>query len=107
LTLTTMNISNMENPQPITNVITKIQTTGTYYVEPLGSNVFVYALVNNPPETDPAGPGSLMIVDARNSSAPVLYPFITQFGLSGIAPANGYLLVPNQNGLNIYQVSIP
>jgi uncharacterized protein (TIGR03437 family) len=106
LTLTTMDISNVSSPQPITTVVTKIQTTGTYNVEPLGSSVFVYALVNNPPETDPTGPGSLMIVDARTSSAPVLYPFITQFGLSGIAASNGYLLVPNQNGLSIYKVSI-
>jgi uncharacterized protein (TIGR03437 family) len=107
LTLTTMNIANVESPQPITTVVTKIQTTGTYDVEPLGSQVYVFALVNNAPETDPTGPGSLMVVDARNSSAPVLYPFLTQFGLSGIAASNGYLLVPYQNGLNIYQVSIP
>ena len=76
-------------------------------MEPLGSKVYVFALVNNAPETDLTGPGSLMVVDARTSSAPVLYPFITQFGLSGIASSNGYLLVPYQNGLNIYQVSIP
>jgi hypothetical protein len=88
-------------------VVTKIQTTGTYDVEPLGSKVYVFALVNNAPESDPTGPASLMVVDSRNSSAPVLYPFITQFGLSGIAASNGYLLVPYQNGLNIYQVTIP
>ncbi len=107
LTLTTMNITDSESPQPITTVVTKTQTTGTYDVEPLGSKVYVFALVNNAPETDLTGPGSLMVVDARTSSAPVLYPFITQFGLSGIASSNGYLLVPYQNGLNIYQVSIP
>ena len=67
----------------------------------------VFAIVNNPPETDTTGPGSLMIVDARNNKTPVLYPFRTQFGLSGIAVANGFLLVPDQNGLNIYQISIP
>jgi uncharacterized protein (TIGR03437 family) len=107
LTLTTMDITNSESPQPITTVVTKIQTTGTYDVEPLGSKVYVFALVNNAPESDPTGPASLMVVDSRNSSAPVLYPFITQFGLSGIAASNGYLLVPYQNGLNIYQVTIP
>ena len=107
LTLTTMDITNVQNPEPITTVVTKIQTTGTYSVEPFGSDVFVFALVNNPPETDPTGPGSLMIVDARSSSAPVLYPFVTEFGLSGIAASNGYLLVPNQNGLSIYKISIP
>jgi len=107
LTVTTMDISNVQNPEPIATVVTKIQTTGTYSVEPFGSDVFVFALVNNSPETDPTGPGNLMIVDARTSSAPVLYPFVTQFGLSGIAASNGYLLVPNQNGLSIYQISIP
>ena len=108
LTLTTMNISNVPNPVPITTVVTKIQTTGTYAVAPFGSTVF--AIVNNAPETDPTGPANLMIVDARNSSAPVLYPFMTQFGLSGLAVAGAsdqFLLVPNQNGLNIYQISIP
>ena len=34
-------------------------------------------------------------------------PFKVQFGLSGMANANGFLLVPDQNGLNIYQISIP
>lgn len=107
LTLTTMDISNARSPQPITTVVTKIQTTGTYSVEPLGTNAFVYALVNNPPETDPTGPSSLMVVDARTSNAPVLYPVITQFGLNGIATSNGYVLVPNENGLSIYKFSIP
>ena len=105
LTLTTMDISNVRNPVPIATVVTKVQTTGTYGVQPFGSAVF--AIVNNPPETDTTGPGSLMIVDARNNKAPVLYPFRTQFGLSGIAVANGFLLVPDQNGLSIYQISIP
>jgi uncharacterized protein (TIGR03437 family) len=105
LTLTTMDIASVPNPLPITTVVTSIQTTGTFNVQPFGSTVF--AIVNNPPESDPSGPGSLMIVDARNSQAPALYPFLTQFGLSGTAIANGFLLAPTQNGLNIYQVSIP
>jgi len=105
LTLTTMNISNVRNPVPITTVVTGIQTTGTYHMAPFGSSVF--AIVNNPPESDLSGPGSLMIVDARNTSAPVLYPFMTQFGLSGLVAINNFLLVPNQNGMNIYQIQIP
>jgi hypothetical protein len=105
LTLTTMDINDVPNPIPITTVVTNIQTTGTFNVEPFGSTVF--AIVNSPPETDPTGPGNLMIVDARNSSAPLLYPFATQFGLSGLAASNGFLLAPNQNGLNIYSITIP
>ncbi len=105
LTLTTMNISNVRNPVPITTVVTGIQTTGTYHMAPFGSSVF--AIVNNPPASDPSGPGSLMIVDARNTKALGLYPFVTQFGLSGLAAVNNFLLVPNQNGMNIYQIKIP
>jgi len=105
LTLTTMNISNVRNPVPITTVVTGIQTTGTYHMAPFGSSVF--AIVNNPPASDLSGPGSLMIVDARNTSAPVLYPFMTQFGLSGLTAVNNFLLVPNQNGMNIYKIQIP
>ena len=105
LTLTTMDISNVRSPAPISTVVTGIQTTGTYAVAPFGSSVF--AIVNNPPASDPAGPGSLMIVDARNTRSPALYPFMTQFGLSGIAAVSNFLLVPYQNGLNIYRIQIP
>jgi len=105
LTLTTMNISNVRNPVPIKTVVTSIQTTGTYHMAPFGSSVF--AIVNNPPASDLSGPGSLMIVDARNTSAPALYPFMTQFGLSGLTAVNNFLLVPNQNGMNIYKIQIP
>jgi hypothetical protein len=105
LTLTTMNISNVRSPVPITTVNTGIPTTGTYHVAPFGSSVF--AIVNNPPASDPTGPGSLMIVDARNDKAPVVYPYMTQFGLSSIVAVNNFLLVANQNGINFYRISIP
>jgi hypothetical protein len=105
LTLTAMDISNVRNPIPIGTIVTNIQTTGTYHVAPFGSSVF--AIVNNPPASDPSGPGTLMIADVRNAKAPVLYPVMSQFGLSGIAVANNYLLVANQNGLNIYRIRIP
>ncbi len=48
-----------------------------------------------------------MIVDASTPSAPVLYPFITQFGMTDVAAVNGYLLVPNVNGLMIYTIQTP
>ena len=112
LTLSTLNIINVESPVGIANVTTQIPTTGTYVVQPLeaqdvlsGSDIF--AIVNNPPSTDPGGPSSLMIVDASTPSAPVLYPFITQFGLTDVAAVNGYLLVPNGNGLTIYSIQTP
>jgi uncharacterized protein (TIGR03437 family) len=105
LTLSTMDISNVESPVGIQNVTTDVATTGTYVVQPLGSDIF--AIVNNPPATDPLGPGNLMIVDASKPSLPVLYPFTTQFGLTGVAAVNGFLLVPNVNGLVIYSIQTP
>jgi hypothetical protein len=74
-------------------------------VQPLGG--YIFTIINNPPASDPTGPYSLWIVDASNSSAPVLYPFATQFGMSDVGAAVvsasvGYLLVPNTNGLAIY-----
>jgi len=105
LTLSTMNIGNVDAPVGIANLTTKIPTTGTYVVQPLGSDIF--AIINNPPASDPTGPSSLWIVDATNSSSPVLHPFGTQFGMSDLAAVVvtdtvGYLLAPNTNGLTIY-----
>lgn len=111
LTLTTMNIGNPDAPAGIADMTTNIATKGTYVVQPLelasglGSDVF--AIINDPPATDPTGPSSLVIVDAAAPASPVLYPFITQFGLSDVAGVNGYLLVPNVNGLAIYQIVLP
>ena len=109
LTLSTMNIGNVDAPVGIANVappdIPAIPTTGTYVVQPFGSDIF--AIVNNPPSTDPSGPSSLWIVDASTPSSPVLYPFMTEFGMSDVAAVNGYLLVPNVNGLMIYTIQTP
>jgi len=116
LTLSTMNIANVESPVGIANVTTTVPTTGTYVVQPLALGTGIFAIVNNPPSTDPAGPSSLMIVDcsdcfvngaASANNSPVLYPFVTQFGMSDIAAVNGYLLVPNVNGLMIYTIATP
>jgi len=107
LTLSTMNINNVDGPVGIANVTTNIATTGTYVVQPLAQGSDIFAIVNNPPSTDPAGPSSLMIVDASTPSSPVLYPFMTQFGMGDVAAVNGYLLVPNVNGLMIYSISTP
>jgi hypothetical protein len=112
LTLSTMNIANVDAPAGIANVTTKIPTSGTYVVQPLYVVSNVFAIVNKPPSTDLTGPSSLMIVDARTTDAPVVYPFITQFGMSDIAAAivsttTGYLLVPNVNGLAIYSIQTP
>jgi hypothetical protein len=108
LTLTTMNINNVESPVGIKDVVTNIPTIGTYVVQPLvptsAETSSIFAIVNGPPSTDPTGPSSLMIVDATTPTAPALYPVITQFGMGDVAASNGYLLVPNVNGLTIYSI---
>ncbi|HEV2689290.1 MAG TPA: IPT/TIG domain-containing protein [Bryobacteraceae bacterium] len=105
LTLTTMNINNVRVPAPIATVNTNIPTSGTFSVAPFGSSIF--AIANNPPAADLGGPGNLMVVDARNTKSPVGYPVVTQFGLSGIAAANNFLLASTINGLTIYRFAIP
>ncbi len=111
LTLSTMNIINVESPVGIANFappdIPTIPTTGTYVVQPLAFGSDIFAIVTNPPSTDPSGPSSLWIVDAKTPSSPVLYPFMTEFGMSDVATVNGYLLVPNVNGLMIYTIQTP
>jgi uncharacterized protein (TIGR03437 family) len=103
LTLTTMDLTNPEAPAVIETFTTNLQVDGTFDVSGFSNGVF--AIVNNPPATDDFGPSSLMIVDARQPSALLLYPFQTQFGFNGIlTTTNGYLLAATSLGLNIYQL---
>ncbi len=108
LTLTTMDVSNPEVPQVIGTLTTGLQVNGTFYTAAFSNGVF--AIVNNPPDTDDFGPSSLMIVDARNPSNILLYPFQTQFGFSGLLTTyngtNYFLLAPTSLGLNIYQLQL-
>lgn len=105
LTLTTMNLANVAAPAVIATTTTQLQVNGTFYTAAFSNGVF--AIVNNPPDTDDFGPSSLMIVDARNPSNPLLYPFQTQFGFSGIlTTTNDYLFAPTSLGLNIYQLRL-
>ena len=105
LTLTTMSLTNVAAPAVIETFTTNLQVNGTFNVSGFSNGVF--AIVNNPPDTDDFGPSSLMIVDARQPSAFVLYPFQTQFGFSGIlTTSNGYLLAATSLGLNIYQLQL-
>jgi uncharacterized protein (TIGR03437 family) len=115
LTLTTAYLTNtgtaadFENITSIGTTVTNIQTNGTYYVQGLGGQFF--ALVTQPPATDLNGPATLMIVDARTPSTPVVYPVATAWGLSSILVLmNGsteYLLAPTAQGLSVYTVTLP
>jgi len=105
LTLTTMDLTNVQAPAVITTFTTNLQVNGTFHVSAFSSGIF--AIVNNPPDTDDFGPSSLMIVDARTPSTITPYPFQTQFGFSGILTTNnGYLLAATSLGLNIYQLQL-
>ncbi|HYA15888.1 MAG TPA: IPT/TIG domain-containing protein [Bryobacteraceae bacterium] len=105
LTLTTMDLTNVQSPAVIQTFTTSLQVNGTFHVVAFTNGVF--ALVNNPPDTDDFGPSMLMIVDARQPSAILLYPFQTQFGFSGlVATSTGYLLAPTILGLNVYQLQL-
>lgn len=105
LTLTAMDITNPQAPNPIATFTSNLQVNGTYNVFGFGNGIF--AIVNNPPSTDTYGPSSLMLVDVRSPSNILLYPFQTQFGFAGIlTTTNGFLLAPHALGLNIYQLQL-
>ena len=106
LTLTIMDLTNVQAPAVVTTFTTSLQVNGTFHVAGFyGDSIF--AIVNNPPDTDDFGPSSLMIVDASTPSAIVVYPFQTQFGFSGILTTNnGYLLAATSLGLNIYKLQL-
>jgi hypothetical protein len=105
LTLTTMDVSNVEIPTVTATFTTNLQVNGTSSV--VGFTNGVFAVVNNAPATDNSGPSTLMIVDARQPSAILLYPFQTQFGFSGVLTTNNnHLLAPTSLGLNIYQLAL-
>lgn len=105
LTLTTMDLTNVAVPEVVSSITTSLQVNGTFYTAAFSNGVF--AIVNNPPDTDDYGPSSLMIADARTPSNILLYPFQTQFGFSGIlTTSNGYLLAPTALGLNIYSLQL-
>ena len=100
-----MNLSNVQLPTAVSTITTQIQVNGTFYTSAFSNGVF--AIVSKPPTTDDFGPSSLMIVDARNPASIALYPYLTQFGVSGIlATNNGYLLAPTALGLTIYQLQL-
>ena len=107
LTLSTMNITNVQSPVGIANIAHRIHHPDHGHL--CGAAFWLGHIRHRQqsPSTDPAGPSSLMIVDASTPSAPVLYPFITQFGMTDVAAVNGYLLVPNVNGLVIYTIQTP
>lgn len=105
LTLTTMDLTNVQAPMVIATTTTGLQVNGTFNTAAFTNGVF--AIVNNPPVTDDFGPSSLLVVDARTPSSILIYPYQTQFGFSGmLTTSNGFLLAATALGLNIYSLQI-
>jgi len=105
LTLTTMDLTNVQAPMVIATTTTGLQVNGTFNTVAFTNGVF--AIVNNPPVTDDFGPSSLLVVDARTPSSILIYPYQTQFGFSGmLTTSNGFLLAATALGLNIYSLQI-
>jgi uncharacterized protein (TIGR03437 family) len=105
LTLTTMNIDNQSFPQIVSSFDTGMPVDGTPTTRAFSNNVF--AVVSNSASPDVTGPASLSILDARTPASPALYPFLTEFGLSGaLATSGGFLLLPTMHGLNIYSLNL-
>jgi uncharacterized protein (TIGR03437 family) len=105
LSLTTFNITSIEAPVVLSSFDTGLQVNGTPHTAAFANGLF--AVVSNAPSTDDTGPASLMIVDATTPAAPVLYPFQSQFGFSGILPTTtGILFAATVNGLNVYQLQL-
>lgn len=105
LTLTTMDVTNTQNPVVLSSFDTGIQVDGSFKTAAFPNAIF--AVASNPPASDIGGPASLMIVDARQPSTPVYYSYQSQFGFSGmLATSSGFLLAPTIHGLNIYKLQL-
>jgi hypothetical protein len=105
LTLAAIDLTNILAPTVVSSITTQLQVNGTFNTAAFSNGVF--AIVNNPPDSDDFGPASLEIVDVRNPSNILLYPYQTQFGFSGILTTNnGYLLAPTSLGLSIYKLQL-
>jgi len=109
LTLTTFNIDNQTLPNLLASFNTGMPVDGTPTTRAFSNNVF--AVISNSAAPDFTGPASLNILDARGGapvgSSPQLYPFLTEFGLSGaLATSGGYLLLPTVHGLNVYTLNL-
>ena len=102
LTLTTMDVSNIQSPSVVATIDTGIQANGVNEVAALGGGLFAVTYVA--PDTDNGGPSTMAVVDATDATKPVIYPWVTAYGLDGIAAANGYLYLANGNGLVTYTI---
>jgi len=105
LTLTTMDTGNQIGPAILASFDTGMPVDGTPTTRAFSNGVF--AVISNSAAADVTGPASLSILDARVPASPQLYPFLTEFGLSGaLATSGGFLLAPTVHGLNIYSLNL-
>ena len=105
LTLTAMDVSNPPNPVIQSTVNTGYQVNGAFDLAAFSNGIF--AMVSKSPVTDDFGPSSMLIVDARNPANLQIYPFETQFGLSGITvTTGGYLIAASSTGLTVFKLGL-
>ena len=102
LTLTTMDVSNLQSPSVVATVDTGIQANGVNEVAALGGGLF--AVTYAAPDTDNGGPSTMAVVDATDPTKPVIYPWVTAYGINGIAAVGGYLYLANGNGIVTYSI---
>ena len=103
LTLTTMDVSSIQSPSVIATIDTGIQANGVNLVVALGGGG-LFAVTYSPPDTDNSGPSTMAVVDATDPAKPVIYPWVTSYGIYGMAAANGYLYLANGNGIVTYSI---
>jgi hypothetical protein len=100
-----MDLSIQNGPVALASFDTGMPVDGTPTTRAFSNGVF--AVISNSAAADVTGPASLTILDARVPAKPVLYPFLTEFGLSGaLTTTLGYLLVPTAHGLNLYTLNL-
>lgn len=102
LTVTTMDVSSIQNPNVIATIDTGIQANGVNQVAALGNGLF--AVTYPPPDTDTGGPSTMAVIDATDPAKPVIYPWVTSYGIYGIAAAGGYLYLASGDSLVTYAI---
>lgn len=102
LTITTMDVSDVQKPTVIATIDTGIQSNGVNQVAALANGLFAVSYL--PPDTDNGGPATMAVVDATDPTKPVIYPWVTSYGIYGVTAANGYLYLASGDSLVTYAI---
>ena len=105
LTVHTVDFTNPLSGVVLGTLVTPYQAIKASSINSLGGGFFSITIA--PSLTDPIGPTTLAIVDARKPASPVVFPEYGIDGLQGTTLANGYLYTVSNAGLTIYSVTLP